>query len=217
MLSNKQKNTLEIIDSLIESHFNGESTGHDYQHIKRVVNLTSRLIAKEENAFVPLCIAYFHDVFDDKIAPTDNLDKSLRELFNEWNLDLEGNESEIILGISQIGYRGGYGVRDKINSAQYVSDADLIDSMGAIGIARTFYYAGSKGKPIYDPKLVGKTYSNFEEYRSVERNAIDHFDEKLLKIIEWVTTPEGIKIAKRRQALMQEYYDQFYLEIEETS
>ncbi|CAM4228482.1 phosphohydrolase [Erysipelothrix inopinata] len=217
MLSNKQKNTLEIIDSLVENHFNGESTGHDYQHIKRVVNLTSRLIAKEDNAFVPLCIAYFHDVFDDKISPTDNLDKSLRELFIEWNLDLEGNETEIILGVSQIGYRGGYGVRDKIKSAQYVSDADLIDSMGAIGIARTFYYAGSKGTPIYDPNLVGQSYSNFEEYRNVERNAIDHFDEKLLKIIDWVTTPEGIKIAKRRQALMQEYYDQFYLEIEETS
>ncbi|WP_236261976.1 HD domain-containing protein [Erysipelothrix aquatica] len=215
MLSKHEQSVLSNIDTHIFDYFQNETSGHDYYHIKRVVDITSRLIALEDEArYLALLIAYFHDVFDDKVNPTDDLDSSLRELFKSWNLDFEGLESEIIAGVAQIGYKGGHGVVNKTYAAQYVSDADMIDSMGAIGIARTFYYAGSKGTPIYDPTLKGVTIESYDDYRNVQRNAIDHFDEKLLKLIDWIKTPEGKRMAQERHDLMQAFKDQFYKEMD---
>ncbi|QIK69944.1 phosphohydrolase [Erysipelothrix sp. HDW6C] len=217
MLLKEQVATLKQIDTHIQVYFAHEQSGHDYNHIKRVVNLTSRLIAIDDpQRYLALLIAYFHDVFDDKVNPTHDLKSSLMSLFSDWNLDFAELTEDIINGVAQIGYKGGYGVRHKTYAAQYVSDADILDSMGAMGIARTFYYAGSKGTPLYDPKLENVTYTTEEEYRSVQRNAIAHFDEKLLKLIDWIETPKAKVIAAKRHALMDQFYVSFYDEVAES-
>ena len=216
MLSSKQQQTIQTIDSKIFELFAQEFTGHDYYHTKRVVNLTTRLMHyDDEELFAALVIAYFHDVFDDKINPSDDMSSDLLKLFGEWNLDLEGKESLIMDGIKQIGYRGGYGIKNKTFPAQYVSDADLLDAMGAVGIARTFYYAGSKKHPFHDPKLEGIAPENIEEYRNLERNPINHFNEKLLLLREWILTPEGIKIAETRHQLLVDFYNEFMEEMKD--
>lgn len=216
MLSNNQIFILDNLDQNIFKMMSKDKSGHDYYHIKRVVNLTSRLISETDNEFVIKVIAYLHDVFDDKIFKTDNLELSLKNLFLEWDLDLEGYDHEIILGVSQIGYKGGFGTQNKIRVAQIVSDADYLDAMGAIGIARTFYYAGSKGTPLYDPTLKSIEIDSLSTYRNTERNAIAHLDEKLIKLYDLLETENAKKIGKVRHQRLLDFYQAFYDEMNES-
>lgn len=216
MLSNNQIFILDNLDQNIFKMMSKDKSGHDYYHIKRVVNLTSRLISETDNEFVIKVIAYLHDVFDDKICKTDNLELSLKNLFFEWDLDLEGYDDEIILGVSQIGYKGGFGIQNKIRVAQIVSDADYLDAMGAIGIARTFYYAGSKGTPLYDPTLKSIEIDSLLTYRNTERNAIAHLDEKLIKLYDLLETEKAKKIGKVRHQRLLDFYQAFYDEMNES-
>ncbi|WP_237558321.1 HD domain-containing protein [Erysipelothrix sp. strain 2 (EsS2-7-Brazil)] len=216
MLSNNQISILNNLDQNIFEMMSADKSGHDYYHIKRVVNLTSRLISETDNEFVIKSIAYLHDVFDDKVLKTDNLELSLQNLFKKWNLDFEGFEDEIILGVSQIGYKGGFGVQNKIRSAQIVSDADYLDAMGAIGIARTFYYAGSKGTPLYDPTLKSVEIDSLSAYRTLKRNAIEHLDEKLVKLYDLLETEKAKRIGKARHQRLLDFYQDFYDEMNES-
>lgn len=216
MLSNNQIFILDNLDQNIFKMMSKDKSGHDYYHIKRVVNLTSRLISETDNEFVIKVIAYLHDVFDDKIFKTDNLELSLKNLFLEWDLDLEGYDDEIILGVSQIGYKGGFGTQNKIRVAQIVSDADYLDAMGAIGIARTFYYAGSKGTPLYDPTLKSIEIDSLSTYRNTERNAIAHLDEKLIKLYDLLETENAKKIGKVRHQRLLDFYQAFYDEMNQS-
>ncbi|CAH2762850.1 phosphohydrolase [Erysipelothrix amsterdamensis] len=216
MLSNNQICILDNLDQNIFKMMSKDKSGHDYYHIKRVVNLTSRLISETDNEFVIKVIAYLHDVFDDKIFKTDNLELALKNLFREWDLNFEGYDDEIILGVSQIGYKGGFGIKNKIRVAQIVSDADYLDAMGAIGIARTFYYAGSKGTPLYDPTLKRIEIDSLSTYRNTERNAIEHLDEKLIKLYELLETEEAKKIGRVRHQRLLDFYQAFYDEMNES-
>lgn len=215
MLSNQQKNNLRILEDHIKAHFEKEASGHDFHHIKRVVSVTTRLMHSDDPyLYEALVIAWLHDVYDDKVQVVENLELSLRALLNEWEIDIEKESLDIILeGVSQIGYKGGFGVKDKNYPAQYVSDADYLDAMGAIGIARTFYYAGIKGTPLYDPNLEGVVHEDYDSYRNAKRNAIAHFDEKLLKLKDLMHTQEGKKQAEVRHQFMLEYVQHFYDEV----
>lgn len=216
MLSNSQIKTLDNLDHCIFDLMSKEHTGHDYYHVKRVVNLTSRLICNTDNEFVIKAIAYLHDVYDDKVSKTSDLGSDLKKLIETWCLDFEGYENEIIQGVSQIGYKGGFGIKHKIRPAQIVSDADYLDSMGAIGIARTFYYAGSKGSNLYNPNLERISIDSLDTYRNAERNAIDHFDEKLLKLYDSLETEKARAIGKVRHQRLKDYYRNFYDEMNES-
>lgn len=214
MLTLKQTETLSKLDSVIFTLFEREKTGHDYYHIKRVVDLTTRLMSlSDPDVYLALLIAYSHDIFDDKTNPTQNVEQSLKDFFSEHNLNLEGMEDDVIEGVKQIGYKGGFGVKDKTRAAQYVSDADILDAMGAVGIARTFYYAGSKGHIFHDPTLKTKRPDSLEAYRNDVRNPIEHFNEKLLLLKEWVKTPQGMLEAEKRHQILVDFYTQFIEEV----
>lgn len=217
MLKLSQAQTLNHLDQIIRTHFEGEETGHDYGHIKRVVNLTARFVYGEVNEFVALSIAYLHDVFDDKVNKVDNLTIALKKLFIENDLNFEGFEDEIILGVSQIGYKGGFGVKHKTPEATLVSDADLLESMGAIGIARTFYYAGSKNTPLYIEGIETAEIDSLEAYRKESAHALAHFDDKLLKLVNLIVSDKAKIIAKRRHETLMNFHQEFYLEMEESS
>ncbi len=210
-LTSKQINTLNRIDDNIKLMFKSDATGHDYDHMKRVVNLTARLLVDKSDPFVAYCIAYFHDVFDDKL---DNAFASLEALVKAWDLDLEGKDQRIKEDIFSLGYKGGFIKTEKSLEAQIVYEADLLDAMGAVGIARAFYYAGFKGLPFHDNDLEGQVATNLEEYRHLKRNAIAHFEEKLLRLNKEFITPKGQEIAKERHKRLQDFYNAFYEEIQ---
>lgn len=217
MLKLSQKQTLKQLDIIIKDVFSQEETGHDYAHTKRVVNLTSRFVYPGVDAFVSLSIAYLHDVFDDKINKVDDLSTALSKFFIKHDLDFEGKEQDIKLGVSQIGYKGGFGVKHKTPEATLVSDADYLEAMGSIGIARTFYYAGSKGTPLFIGGLSLRDIDSLETYREESKHALAHLDEKLLKLVHLIESPKAKEIAARRHAMLVSFHDEFMLEMEEAS
>lgn len=217
MLKLKQKQTLEHLDNVIRALFADEASGHDYYHVKRVVNLTTRFLYSGVNEFVALAIAYLHDVFDDKVHKVDNLDLALKDFFETHQLDFHPHVDAIILGVSQIGYKGGFGVVNKTPEATLVSDADLIESMGAIGIARTFYYAGSKNTPLFLEGDFNRTIDSLADYRKESPHALAHFDEKLLKLVDLIVTDKAKVIARHRHQTLVQFYEAFYQEMEESS
>ncbi len=208
-LSRAQIQTLEAVDRNIKDLFSSDASGHDYDHIKRVVNLTARLLVDKANPFVTFMIAYMHDVFDDKMSFEYT---SLNQYVEGWDIDLEGYDDLIEEGIASIGFKNGKVVERSLE-ASIVSDADFIDAMGAVGIARAFYYAGYKGLPFHDNELEGLKAKNYDEYRNLKRNVVAHFDEKLLKLIDFVATEKGREIAVERHEIMVSFYNQFMSEV----
>lgn len=209
-LTNKQKQTLNRLESRIQNHFKVDNTGHDFGHIKRVVNLTARLLVDEVNPFIALSIAYCHDLFDDKL---DIPFESIKQLEKSWNIDFEGYDHEIEKAVLNLGYKGGFKERKLSKEARLVYEADLLDAMGAVGIARTFYYAGSKNLPFHDETLEGVLAHNYYEYRNQTRNTITHFDEKLLKLKDEMRSEKAKEIASKRHIILLNFKEAFEREI----
>lgn len=194
-------NKIEILKSaqeFIKNQFSGETTGHDYFHIERVVNSAKR-IANEENAdeFLVELAAWLHDVGDYKLH--DGIDKS-EELISDFLKELKvPNEiiQKIIEIVSQVSFSKGN--QPTSLEAQIVQDADRLDAIGAIGIARCFAYGGSKEREIWNsenPKLT----------------TIQHFYDKLLKLKDLMHTDSAKKIAEERHRYLEEFLDRFYQE-----
>lgn len=210
-LTNKQTSTLKNLEHYIQDFFKEDKTGHDFGHIKRVVDLTARLLVDKANPFVCLVAAYCHDLFDDKLEMPF---KSIEELEEISGLDFEGQNMRIQKVIDELGYKGGFDDVSRSLNAQIVYEADLLDASGAIGIGRAFYYAGSKGHIFHDPSLEGVQASNYDEYRSLSRNVIAHFDEKLLKLKDEMKTDKAKKIANQRHELLVMFVKAFKEEVE---
>lgn len=193
----------------------GESTGHDWWHIKRVHDLAIKINESEnQNEFIIRMIALMHDLFDSKFSDgniRDNLVILMKKL-EIYNLINEEDKENIIYSIENLSFKGGFNKIEISKEGQIVQDADRIDAIGAIGIARTFAYNGKKGNQIYDPDIGIIEIKNEEEYRNKKRHAINHFYEKLLKIKDNINTKEGRKIAESRTTYMQEFLNEFYAE-----
>jgi uncharacterized protein len=203
-----------------------DSTGHDWWHIHRVRNLAKR-IAREEGAdiFVVELAALLHDIGDYKLFQG-NEEARIAKV-REWLSSLEISPSLVdkIVGItSQISFMHTLpdkGKRkNKKNSATLtiskelmaVTDADRLDAMGAIGIARAFTYGGFFNRPIYDPAIKPSKSITKEEYKTTEAPSINHFYEKLLKLKDMMYTKLGRKMAKRRHRFLNLYLKQFFKE-----
>ena len=132
----------------------------------------------------------------------------LRELGAE-----ESTIAHLIQACSQISFgknKDGVGTRSK--EVKIVQDADRLDAIGAIGIARTFAYGGKKGQPIYHPEIKPQNLESFEAYKNTKTTTINHFYEKLLLLKDGMNTEEGQRIARQRHLFLQNYLDQFLLE-----
>lgn len=210
-----KKNILEITENYIKTNFNQESTGHDWWHIKRVYDLSLRINEIEEkDEFVVGMIALLHDVFDEKFSDG-NVKKNLEKLMKELNIydSIEKRDFEnIIYSVENLGFKGGFNNVEISDEGKIVQDADRIDAIGAIGIARCFAYNGKKGNIIYDPDVGIVEIKNQEEYRNKKRHAVNHFYEKLLKIKDTINTETGKTIAIKRTEYMEKFLDEFYKE-----
>jgi len=192
-----------------------DSSGHDWWHIVRVAR-SARLIALEENADVFVCelAAWLHDVADEKLNESAEAGMAkVRDWLATHEVD-EADTGHVLEIIATVSYKGGHNRPAATKEAQIVQDADRLDALGAVGIARTFAYAGWKGHPIYDPERPLRSAVSYEEYRSGESSAIHHFYEKLLKLADLMNTDSGKKMAESRHRFMERYLEQFYIEWE---
>lgn len=184
----------------IQNQFSGETTGHDYFHIERVVKVARR-IAQEENAdlFLVELAAWLHDVGDYKL--NDGIDKSaelISEFLNELNVPQEIISKTLEI-VSQVSFSKGK-IAESLE-AQIVQDADRLDAIGAIGLARVFAYGGNKEREVWNPE-------------NPEMTTIQHFYDKLLKLKDLMNTHSAKKIAQERHDFLEEFLDRFYKEWE---
>lgn len=204
---------LKNAEKLVQAKLAGEASGHDWWHIVRVRN-TARKIALEEDADVFLCqlTALLHDMADEKL--NDKPDEELEKI-HVWLLEQGLSQSDaehVIRNIKTMSFKGdGKSVPDSLEG-QIVQDADRLDAIGAIGIARCMAYSGHKGRPIHDPKMIPRQHLTSEDYRSGQDTAIMHFYEKLLKLKDLMNTDYGRKMAEQRHAYLEDFLDEFYAE-----
>lgn len=207
------------IEKYVKNKLESDKTGHDYQHIKRVVNnckkIYKNMALSEEDKNIIISAALVHDLIDYKLVENIEKEKSkLIEVLEESDYR-ENQIDEIIYIIENMSFSANIDGKKELSLlGQIVQDADRLDAIGAIGIARTFYYGGSKGNHMYDDLNKDQVRDlNKEEYLKGS-TVIDHFYEKLLKIKDLMNTKEGLKIAEERHSFMQEYLDNFYNEVE---
>ena len=209
----KQQEQLEAMEQYAKRVLDSDTSGHDWSHIERVVN-TTQTIAQTEGADLFICeaAALLHDVIDDKIVkdPAVAL-KELKEFLTSIELTYEQIDA-IESIITRMSFKNHKEQQELSLEGKVVQDADRLDAIGAIGIARVMCYSGSTGRPIHRPELKPRKELTPEEYRNGESTAIMHFYEKLLKLKELMNTDYGRKLAKGRHAFLEMYLEQFYEE-----
>ena len=195
----------------VKKQLENEGTGHDWYHIYRVTKMAKN-IAIEENAdiFIVLMAALLHDLADDKIVKNEK--EGIKNIISY--LENQGIEQEkishIVNIIQTISFKGGKGEELHSLEARVVQDADRLDAIGAIGIARTFQYGGARNRPIYDHRLPVRQDMSLEEYRNGKSSSIHHFFEKLLLLKDMMNTNTAKTIAKRRHDILVHYLNEFF-------
>ena len=190
--------------------FKNDFSGHDFHHTYRVYKLASR-IAELENANIEIVklAALLHDVDDIKLSPNTNKNKdNTRNFLKENNVD-EDTINLICEIISEISYKGKDTTPSTSLEGKCVQDADRLDAIGAIGIARAFAYGGNHNRVMYDPDIKPNLNMNEEEYRKSNSTTINHFYEKLFNLTSLMNTSTAKEIAKQREQYMKDYINQF--------
>ncbi len=199
-LKDAQTDRFEHLTAKVKALQNGEATGHDWFHTRRVLAM-SREIAKHENCNMVIvqAAALLHDVADHKFGYTkESRETLLRQLMTEAGFPEEFQDA-VIEVVESISFSEGVSCRDSLRKeSDVVKDADRLDALGAIGIARTFAYGGKMGRPIYDP--------------DDPTNSLQHFDDKLLRLAEDMRTDTGKALAAERHNFLLQFKEQFLQE-----
>lgn len=205
---------IEKAINYIKNLFENEASGHDAFHTLRVYKLALKL-AKEENADEEICAlaALLHDTDDRKLFPETCATKAhARSFLKENGADDEMIE-KIITIIEEVSFAGKDSKVPSTLEGKCVQDADRLDAIGAIGIARTFAYGGSKGSLIYDENIKPNLNMDKETYYNHRTTTINHFYEKLLLLKDMMNTETAKCLAKQRHEYMVEYLQEFYDEV----
>lgn len=201
---------MEKIINSVKEYFKNEYSGHDFYHTLRVYK-TAKTIAILENADIEIVslVSLLHDVDDFKLSKDTYKNKdNARKILNENNFS--NKEIDLICSIiDEISYKGSDSKPAQSIEGQIVQDADRLDAIGAIGIARAFTYGGNHNRMMYDPLVLPKLNMNEEEYRNHISTTINHFYEKLFNLKDLMNTRTGKKIAEERHNYMKEYIDRF--------
>jgi uncharacterized protein len=210
------KNTMIIENAIKYVHeiFARDFSGHDFYHTMRVYK-TAVQIAVRENADILTVqlAALLHDVDDIKLSPTTYSVKKNAVDFMKQNKLSDEIINSVCKIIEEVSFAGTDSVVPSSIEGKCVQDADRLDAIGAVGIARAFAYGGNKGRKMYDPDIKPMTNMNKEQYRQNDNSTtINHFYEKLLLLKDMMNTETAKKIAERRHAFMQTYLDEFLAE-----
>lgn len=197
----------------VKKELEGAEAGHDWFHIERVYHNALHLLETEKaDELVVLLGALLHDIADSKFHNGDEAIGPERAYEFMTSIGLhEDVKKHVVLIIENISFKGGNFER-KFHSKELevVQDADRLDAIGAIGIARAFQYGGFKNRTIYDPQEKPKMNMTREEYKSHTGNTINHFYEKLLLLKDLMNTDSGKKIASERHRYMEGFLQQFF-------
>lgn len=212
-----------IIDKTAEyvkNFLKNDSTGHDWWHIFRVWKNAVHIAQKENiDLFIVELAALLHDIGDYKLHNGD--EKVGRKFVTDWleNLQLEQSVIDSVMSIiDNMSFSKNVESKQELSKeGQVVQDADRLDAIGAIGIARCFMYGGHRGNILHDPGIKPIMQKSTEEYKKGEATSINHFYEKLLLLKGLMNTETAKKIAEKRDTFMRNYLQQFYSEWEGTS
>lgn len=212
----KQSEQIQKIREFSYQKMSQDHTGHNFDHIERVVKMATRISKEEEtDPLLTIGAAYLHDVADDKlVSDPEKLEKEIHDFLVSIKLTDQEIE-EILFTTHNLGFSKSLGKNPpKLSHAgQVVQDSDRLDAIGAIGITRAIYYGGVYKETIYDPNIKPRENMSKKEYRNLEdETIINHFYEKLLKLESMMNTETAKKIAKDRQQYMLEFLAEFKAE-----
>lgn len=211
-------NKSEIIsktETYVRQKLEGEGSGHDWWHIHRVRN-TALKLGQEEKAdlFVAELTALLHDIADHKFHGGD--EEIGPATARNWLGNLNTNETvidHVTQIIRDVSFKGAeVETPMKTIEGKVVQDADRLDAIGAIGIARAFAYGGHKGRELHNPDIKPESHDSFDSYKKSTGPTINHFYEKLFLLKDRMNTASGRKLAEERHEFMQEFVDRFLKE-----
>jgi len=206
---------LQKTEKFVKKALAGEGTGHDWWHIERVLN-NARLINKTEkgDAFVIELAVLLHDVGDRKVIHKEEDDYTIAEDFLKKMKVSPDVIEHVIFIIKNMSFSKSLNNKKSAQSIEFsvVQDADRIEAIGAIGIARAFAYGGSKGRPLYDPTKKAQKITSTKSYQKLNSSTFHHFEEKLLLLKDLMNTQTARKIAEKRNDYMKKYLEQFLAE-----
>ena len=203
---------LEKTRDFVKEKMYKEGSGHDWFHVERVCNMAKYLAQKESaDMFVVEMTALLHDIDDWKFSDVYNT--TVTEEFLKSVEVSEEDSNRILNIIKTMSYKGGV-VDSTQNTTEgmVVQDADRLDALGAIGIARAFAYGGSKNRSMYDPSIKPIDFKSLDEVKNKDNHTINHFYEKLFKLKDLMNTNTAKEIAKKRHKYMENFIEEFYSE-----
>ena len=205
-----------IIDDalkFVKDFFKDDSSGHDYFHTLRVYNTATKL-AQSENADVETVqlAALLHDVDDIKLSPQTHANKDRAVAFLKEHGFLQERIKTVCDIIGEVSFKGTDSIVPKTIEGKCVQDADRLDAIGAIGIARAFAYGGSHRRVMHDPAEKPSLNMNGEEYRNHISTTVNHFYEKLFLMKDMMNTDTAKGIAAEREKYMKSFISEFLAE-----
>jgi uncharacterized protein len=209
---NKQELLAEA-EAFARAELAGDSSGHDWWHIARVRAL-ARTIAEREGAdgFICELAALLHDLADAKIAGDEASGLArVRGWLTEHSADAE-TITQVMRIIETLSFAGGTKPVPATLEGRVVQDADRLDALGAIGVARAFAYGGSRGRLLYDPGVPPQEYASAAAYHTSAAPTINHFYEKLLLLKDRMNTAYARRLAEERHRYLQTFLDEFFAE-----
>ena len=213
MVDTQKKIVAETANHLKIS-YKDDSAGHGWLHLERVWMMAKKLSKGEEaDMFLVEMGALLHDADDYKFRkPGDEELVNTKKILSRFEIDSSTKE-KIYDIVSHVSFKGGNADdSQKTLEGKIVQDADRLDVLGAVGIARVFAYGGWAGHPIYDPEIKPRKNITFEEYKA-DTPSVNHFYEKLLLLKDRLNTPQAKKIAERRHRFIKEYLEEFWKEV----
>ena len=200
---------MEKIKEFVKDLLAKEYSGHDYYHCIRVYN-NAMLICKDMDCDKQLVsvASLLHDVDDAKLFDSKDYDNA-RKILNDLNYEKDFIEKVINI-IKDVSFKGKDSVIPSSLEGKIVQDADRLDAIGAIGIARTFAYGGNHNRLIYDPSIKPNLNMDYNQYKNANNPTINHFYEKLLLLKDMMNLEKSKEIATHRHKIMEDYLKEFY-------
>ncbi|MCW3804343.1 HD domain-containing protein [Plebeiibacterium marinum] len=213
-MNSHQEELLKHIYDYVSDKLKHVDAGHDLSHVLRVLHNAIHINGVEKaNGFLVEAGALLHDITDEKLFDKSKAEHELHCFLHE--IGLKDKEVLQIFEIINAVSFGSEFDKDRVLTPEQkvVRDADRLDALGAIGIARTFHYGGSKDRELFNPEIPPMAYQSTQEYRNSTSPTINHFYEKLLLLKDRMETEMGKELAKERHLFMEGFLKQFYSEI----
>jgi uncharacterized protein len=213
-----QQKIIDAVEAYIKDRLKNETNGRDWWHVYRVQQMSRRIGEQEQHAnmFVVELAALLHDLAHWQLSDGDETHGPYQVEAFLCSLSVQQSTINHILQIIRDTKYKGAANKPQLTSieSKIVYDADKLDSLGAMGIAKTFSYGGSTNRPLHNPGVKPTLHQTFEAYRYGDSTSINHFYEKNLLLKDWMQTKTGKAIAVRRHTFLEQYLQEFYAEWE---